>query len=240
VILIVSLVIAQNISKLVPKATPTPAPTKISPTPSQTSTPTPAPTPSLYPGEVTQYQGQNLTSIAGFLKELALHPDVAIDGTLNLNQATYRLTVNGIVNQTLTYTYDDAINNFTSYQQVSPLLCVEGWSVTMLWQGIRLSDLLQKAGANPNASTLIFSAPDGYSTSLPMDYVLQNNIILAYKVNNVTLPAAMGWPFMVIAQNQYGYKWIKWVDVVNVSNDSSFLGYWESQGYPNNATIISG
>jgi DMSO/TMAO reductase YedYZ molybdopterin-dependent catalytic subunit len=73
-----------------------------------------------------------------------------------------------------------------------------------------------------------------------MDYVLQNNIILAYKVNNVTLPAAMGWPFMVIAQNQYGYKWIKWVDVVNVSNDSSFLGYWESQGYPNNATIISG
>ena len=212
VILIVALIIVQNVSK-------------------------PSPTPSLYPGEVTQYQGQKLMSISGFLGDINLHPDVAIDGTQHINQTTYRLTVTGLVNKTLEFTYDDLVNNFTSYQQVGKLLCVEGWSVTMLWQGVAINDLLQEAGASPNSTTLIFTGSDGYTTALPLGYVVQNNLILAYKVNNVTLPAAAGFPLMLIAQNQYGYKWIKWVTEINVSNDSSYLGYWESQGYPNNATV---
>ena len=214
VILIVALFIVQEVSK-----------------PSSTSTP------SLYPGEVTQYQGQNLTSISDFLEDINQHPDVAIDGTQHINQTTYRLTVTGLVNNTLKYTYDDVVNNFPLYQQVGTLLCVEGWSVTMLWQGVLINDLLQEAGASPNATTLIFSASDGYTTELPLNYVVQNNLILAYKVNNVTLPAAAGFPLMLIAQNQYGYKWIKWVTSIDVSNDSSYLGYWESRGYPNNATV---
>ena len=214
VILIVALFIVQEVSK-----------------------PSPTPTPSLYPGEVTQYQGQNLTSINDFLEDIDQHPDVAIDGTQYINQTTYRLTVTGLVNNTLQYTYDDVVNNFQSYQQVGKLLCVEGWSVTMLWQGVLINDLLKEAGASPNATTLIFYASDGYTTALPLDYVVQNNLILAYKVNNVTLPAAAGFPLMLIAQNQYGYKWIKWVTKIDVSNDSSYLGYWESRGYPNNATV---
>ncbi len=212
VILIVALFIVQEVSK-------------------------PSPPPSLYPGEVTQYQGQNLTSINAFLEDINQHPDVAIDGTQHINQTTYHLTVTGLVNNTLELTYDDLVNNFQSYQQVGKLLCVEGWSVTMLWQGVPINDLLKEAGASPNATTLIFSASDGYTTALPLDYVVQNNLILAYKVNNVTLPAAAGFPLSLVAQNQYGYKWIKWVTEIDVSNDSSYLGYWESHGYPNNATV---
>ena len=85
----------------------------------------------------------------------------------------------------------------------------------------------------PSSST----PPTATTTALPLDYIVQNNLILAYKMNNVTLPAAAGFPFMLVAQNQYGYKWIKWVTEIDVSNDSSYLGYWESRGYPNNATI---
>jgi len=201
------------------------------------SKPSQAPPPSLYPGEVTQYQGQNLTSIIDFLGDINQHPDVAIDGTQYINQTTYRLSVTGLVSNTSEYTYDELINNFQSVQQVGTLLCVEGWSITMLWQGIPIQDLLQEAGASPNATTLIFYASDGYTTELPINYVVQNNLILAYKVNNVTLPAAAGFPLMLVAQNQYGYKWIKWVTRIDVSNDSSYLGYWESRGYPNNATV---
>jgi len=253
VILIVSLFIVQNISKPSPTATPSPTPTETSPAPTNMKTPTPTilPTPtmppqtpttstaptSLYPGEVTQYQGQNLTPINGFIEDIDQHPDVAIMGTQHINQATYRLTITGLVNKPSNYTYDDVVNNFSSYQQVVTLLCVEGWSVTMLWQGVSVYALLQASGVSPNATTIIFYAPDGYSTSLPLDYIVQNNIILAYKVNNVTLPATTGWPFMLIAQNQYGYKWIKWVTEIDASNDSSYQGYWESRGYPNNATI---
>jgi DMSO/TMAO reductase YedYZ molybdopterin-dependent catalytic subunit len=204
------------------------------------STPSQAPSSSIYPGEVTYYQGQNLTSISDFLGDINQHPDVAIDGTQYINQTTYRLAVTGLVSNTSEYSYNELVNNFQSVQQVSTLLCVEGWSVTMLWQGIPIQDLLQEAGASPNATTLIFYASDGYTTELPISYVVQNNLILAYKVNNVTLPAAAGFPLTLVAQNQYGYKWIKWITRIDVSNDSSYLGYWESRGYPNNATVNGG
>ncbi|MGD0450415.1 MAG: molybdopterin-dependent oxidoreductase [Candidatus Bathyarchaeia archaeon] len=259
VILLVSFFIVENGSKPspTPSSTPlptpsptySPSPTETSPTPTETSSPIPTTSPSqtptstpstgpfYYPGEVTQYQGENLDSVNTFLQLLITHPDVSINGVQNINQATYRLTVTDLVNKSLSYTYNDVVNNFTLYQQVDTLLCVEGWRVTCLWQGVLLSDLLKEAGISPNATTLIFSASDGYTTELPINYVMQNNIFLAYKMNNITLPAAAGWPFMLIVPNQYGYKWIRWVTQIDVSNDTSYLGYWESRGYPNDATI---
>ncbi|MGA3111819.1 MAG: molybdopterin-dependent oxidoreductase [Candidatus Bathyarchaeia archaeon] len=252
-VLIVSLFIVQNASKPSPSATPSPAPTASSPTPTGTTSPTPtvssSPTPSqiglpstvvptnFLPGEVSQYEGQSLTPITVFLYDLAQHPDVSIEGTQELSPSTYRLTVTGLVNHPVEYTYDEVVNNFTSYQNVATLFCVEGWDVTCLWQGVLLSDLINEAGVSPNATTLIFTASDGYTTSFPLDYALQTNMTLAYKMNNLTLTPAAGWPFMLIPQNQYGYKWIRWVTQIDVSNDSSYLGYWESRGYPNNATV---
>ena len=253
IILLVSFFVVHSASKPSTSATPSPPPSQTptstgttSPLPShiptptpvgQTPPPTPTPTPYLYPGEVTQYQGQTLTPISGFLNDLVLHPDVAIYGTQYLNQATYSLTVDGLVNNTSVYTYNDVINNFQSYQQVGTLLCVEDWSVTMLWQGVLVNDLINKAGVSPQATVVIFHCADGYTTALPLTYIVQNNIMIAYKMNNVTLPAQLGWPFTVVAQNQYGYKWANWVTEIEVSSDTGYLGYWESQGYPNDATV---
>ena len=120
---------------------------------------------------------------------------------------------------------------------MATLPCVEGWSVTLLWQGVPINDLLSRANVSPDATALIFLASDGYSTSLPLDYVKQNNITIAYKINNVTLTPRTGWPFFLVAKNQYGYKWIEWLTEINVSDDSNYLGYWESRGYPNDATV---
>ncbi len=249
-IIIVSFFIVQNSFKPSSKPTPTssPMPTRVSPTPTrassspttlqtQTPKPTPTPTQTLYQGEVTTYQGQDIDSISDFLQELASHPDVSIEGVQNINQSTYRLNVTDLVTHPLSLTYGDIVNNFTLQNDLAALSCVEGWSVTCLWQGVLVSDLLKEAGVNPSATTLIFTASDGYTTALPLNYTIQNNLILAYKINNVTLPAAAGFPLTIIVPNQYGYKWIMWVTQIDVSNDSSYLGYWESQGYPNNATI---
>jgi DMSO/TMAO reductase YedYZ molybdopterin-dependent catalytic subunit len=199
--------------------------------------PGPVPQPSSYPEEVTQYQGQNLTTISSFTQVIAAHPDVAIKGTQYVNQTAYRLAITGLVNNSLQYSYDEVINNFASYQQVATLPCVEGWSVTMLWGGVRISDLLQNSGVNPNATVAIFYASDGYTSALPLDYIAQNNIILAYKMNNVTLTPTAGFPLSLVVQSQYGYKWVKWVTEIEVSSNTGYLGYWESRGYPNNATV---
>jgi DMSO/TMAO reductase YedYZ molybdopterin-dependent catalytic subunit len=253
IILVISVVIIQNTPAPSSTPSPSPAPTGASPKPTITATPiataTPTatsastsilqstPAPSLYPGEVSLYQGLNLTPISDYIKYLTEHPDVAIAGAQNIDKATYHLAITGLVRSPVNYTYNDVVGNFNSTLQVATLPCVEGWSVTMLWQGVPISDLLQRVGVGPNATTLIFFASDGYSTSLPWDYVVQNNIMIAYKMNNVTLTPQLGWPFFLVANNQYGYKWIEWLTEINVSNDSNYLGYWESRGYPNDATV---
>ncbi len=78
---------------------------------------------------------------------------------------------------------------------------------------------------------------DGYSTSLPLDFVTNNNIMLAYKMNDVTLPPERGFPFELVAESKWGYKWIKWVNDIELSNDPSFEGYWEKRGYSNSGDL---
>jgi DMSO/TMAO reductase YedYZ molybdopterin-dependent catalytic subunit len=184
----------------------------------------------LYPTEIRQYQGQNLSSINNVYEN-------AIKGTQEINQTTYKLTLTGLVNGTIQSTYDDLVNNHQRYQKVITIYCVEGWNAKILWEGILVKDLLQEAGANQNASVVIFHASDGYTTALPLDYIIQNNIMIAYKMNGVTLTPKIGWPFMLVAESQYGYKWIKWLTEIEVSNNTNYLGYWESRGYPNDAKI---
>jgi DMSO/TMAO reductase YedYZ molybdopterin-dependent catalytic subunit len=185
----------------------------------------------IYTGEVRNYQGENLSSIADVYEN-------AIAGTQNINASTYRLTITGLVNQPLQLTYGDIVNGgFQRFQKVVNIYCVEGWNATILWEGVLVRDLLEAAGANMSASTVIFYAQDGYSTSLPLNYVVNRNIIIAYKMNNLTIPPERGFPFELVAESQYGYKWIKWLTQIEVSNNAGYLGYWESRGYPNNATI---
>ena len=184
----------------------------------------------VYPGEIRDYQGISLDSIADVKEN-------AIKGTQFINASTYRLAITGLVNKTLEYTYDQITNDFPKYQKVVPIYCVEGWSAKILWEGVLVSDLLKEAGVNSSAVGAIFYAVDGYSTELPLNYLTNSSIILAYKMNGLTMPAERGFPFELIAENQYGYKWIKWITQIELTDNPDYLGFWESRGYPNNATL---
>jgi DMSO/TMAO reductase YedYZ molybdopterin-dependent catalytic subunit len=187
--------------------------------------------------EVTQYQGQTLTTINTYIQYLYAHPDVAIKGVQNIDPSTYRLAITGMVNSPKSLTYDQVVNGFNPQLEVATLPCVEGWSITVLWQGVAITDLLDYTAIDPGANTIIFKAADDYTSSLPLDYIKENNLMIAYRMNNITLTPQLGWPFFLVATNQYGYKWVEWITEINVSNDSSYLGFWESRGYPNNATV---
>ena len=69
--------------------------------------------------------------------------------------------------------------------------------------------------------------------SLPLDYIIDNDIIIAYKMNDIALPPERGFPFELVAEDKWGYKWIKWVTKIELSNDPNYRGYWESRGYNN-------
>jgi len=184
----------------------------------------------LYPEEIRDYEGQELSSIGDFREN-------SIRGPQQLNASTYRLAITGLVNKTLEYRYEDLITGFQKWQKVVTLHCVEGWSVKILWEGFLLKDLLNETEIDPNATIVIFYAYDGYSTSLPLDYIIKNNILIAYKMNGLTLPPERGFPFQLVAESKYGYKWIKWITRIELSANEVYRGYWESRGWPNDADI---
>ena len=201
-----------------PSATPTP------PAASQLTTAT-----DLGKVEINSYKGKRLDAVG---KE----PENSIKGPQHVDIATYRLAITGLVKTPLSLRYGD-VTAMPAFQKVTTLDCVEGWSVTYLWTGVRLKDLLERAGYDVNAKVVIFKCYDGYTTSLPLDFIVNRNILLAYKMNGVVMPPERGFPFQVVAEDQLGYKWAKWVTEIQISNDTTYRGYWEQRGYDNTATI---
>lgn len=184
----------------------------------------------LKPVEVKEYQGENLSSINAFREN-------SIKGPQYVDKEKYQLAVNGLVANARDYTYDQVISSYKSYKKVVTLDCVEGWSVKILWEGILLKDLLAEAKPSPTAKTVIFHAYDGYTTSLPLDYVINKNLLLAYKMNDVTLPPERGFPFQLVAESKWGYKWIKWITRIELSDNVNYKGYWEERGYSNSGNL---
>jgi DMSO/TMAO reductase YedYZ molybdopterin-dependent catalytic subunit len=180
--------------------------------------------------EVREYEGQKISSINEFREN-------SIKGPQYIDNESYRLMISGLVKNALELTYDEAITEHRIYEKVVTLHCVEGWSVTILWEGILLKDLFNKVQVEPQATTAIFYAYDGYSTSLPVDYIIENDVLIAYKINGVVLPPERGFPFQLVAESKWGYKWIKWITNIELSEDENYRGYWESRGYSNDANL---
>jgi DMSO/TMAO reductase YedYZ molybdopterin-dependent catalytic subunit len=174
--------------------------------------------------EVQQYHGQRLDPISA----LQLN---TIKGTQYIEVKTYRLHVYGLVSKPAYYTYGAVLSGETTYTKVVRLDCVEGWSATILWEGVLLSDVIDRSHPSADATTVVFHGADGYTTSLPLSFIRTHKILLAYKMNGVTIPPEQGFPFMVVAEDHWGYKWAKWVTGIELSNDPKYLGYWEQRGY---------
>jgi DMSO/TMAO reductase YedYZ molybdopterin-dependent catalytic subunit len=183
--------------------------------------------------EVRSYQGTTLSTIGSFREN-------SIKGPQKVDEASYRLAVTGLVNSPGNYTYREVLEGFPSYSKVVTLHCVEGWDVTILWEGVQVRDLIRRAGPAPGANTVVFTARDGYTTSFPLAYLMDRDIVMAYRMNNVTLPAERGFPFQLVAEEKWGYKWIKWIEKIELTSDPSYRGYWEQRGYSNTGNLDQG
>jgi DMSO/TMAO reductase YedYZ molybdopterin-dependent catalytic subunit len=180
--------------------------------------------------EIREYQGEKLSSIFDFREN-------SIKGPQYIDKENYTLKITGLINKQKNYSYEDILNNFNRYEKVVTLYCVEGWSTKILWEGILLNDILNEVEPKVDGKIIIFHASDGYTTSLNLDYIKENNIILAYKMNNVTLPPERGFPFQLVAESKWGYKWIKWITEIEISENEYYKGYWESRGYSNKGNL---
>jgi len=179
--------------------------------------------------EINEYEGEKLGSIEDFREN-------SIKGIQEVEIEEYRLIVDGLVDNKQEYKYS-VLQEKEHIKKVITLNCVTGWSVKALWEGIPLKSIFKEVEVKDEANTVIFYSPDGYTTSLPLSFIMENNIMIADKVNDVQLPTRQGFPFQLIAEQKYGYKWIRWINRIELSSDSEYLGYWESKGYSNSANL---
>ena len=179
--------------------------------------------------EVTEYEGKDLSSLTDFREN-------SIKGPQYINNDVYTLTIDGLVEQPNSLTYDEVLDN-QKYTKVVTLHCVEGWSVDILWEGILLADLFEAVDIQESADTVIFHSEDGYSTALPLQTIMDRQLMIAYKMNGVVLPPERGFPFQLVAEDKLGYKWIKWITRIELSDDANYKGYWEQRGFDNEADV---
>ena len=158
-------------------------------------------------------------------------------GYPSFSASAYRLSIGGMVNSPVSMNIDDilrhpAVTERRFYQ------CVTGWTVPdATWTGIRLSTLLDRVQAHPDAHAVKFYSFDGlYTESLTIEQARHPDVLLAYKLDHKPLSQAQGAPLRLVVPGMYGYKFIKWVDRVELI-PQPIDGYWEQNGYDRNAYI---
>ena len=146
----------------------------------------------------------------------------------------WHLEVGGLVETPLRFSWQQYLE-LPRVESVSDFHCVEGWTVPdCRWEGVLFCTLAQKAGAKPDAQFVYVECEDGYTTNMPLDVAMDEDVLLADGLNGETLPERYGGPVRLIVPKKYAYKSAKWVRRIEfVPGDR--LGYWEQRGYSNTA-----
>jgi DMSO/TMAO reductase YedYZ molybdopterin-dependent catalytic subunit len=159
--------------------------------------------------------------------------------------ALYRLKVTGLVEQEREFTLNE-LRSMPARSQVTRHDCVEGWSCIAKWTGTLLGPVLDQAGVKPDARFVVFhcydimgsglSGPEPYYESCDLIDAYHPQTILAYGLNDETLPVANGAPVRVRIERALGYKQPKYVHTIELVDSFAAIGggkggYWEDHGY---------
>lgn len=163
-------------------------------------------------------------SVAGF------NPDIALP--------EYRLAVTGRVDTELDLGYDELLER-PMVGMTKDFQCVTGWRVPDVeWAGVKVADILDEAGAATDATHVRFFSYDGvYTTTLSMEQARRDDVIVATKMLGEDVTQAHGGPVRLYVAPMYGYKSLKWLAGMEVTNQADPPGFWEVRGYDTDAWV---
>jgi hypothetical protein len=136
------------------------------------------------------------------------------EGTPAIDQAAWRLRVDGAVDRPLELSLDE-LRALGLHDWPAVLDCTGGWAMETSWQGVPLSTVLDAAGARPSASTINVRSVTGWGASMSVDEA--RGTLLATGVAGAELPAPNGAPCRLVVPNRRGLDWVKWVAEIAVS-----------------------
>jgi len=151
--------------------------------------------------------------------------------------ATYRLAVTGNVSRELTLTTKD-LKTRPRTRLTADFQCVTGWRVPHVrWEGVRLSELLDEAGADSDQMGVQFVSYDGtYTESLSMTQARRADVLVVDTLDGEPIGRAHGGPVRMLIAPMYGYKSCKWLSEIRVTS-KVIPGYWERLGYDQDAWV---
>ena len=152
------------------------------------------------------------------------------------NPQTWDLRVTGLVNQEKRWTYEEFMA-LPRTKVTADIHCVTTWSLLgSEWEGVSVRDLLRLGDIQikPEARYVMQHCDGGYTTNLPIEIFLDNDVLLCYRRNGEDITPDHGWPLRLVVPKRYFWKSAKWVRSLEFMERDQ-LGFWENLGYNNNA-----
>ena len=143
------------------------------------------------------------------------------DNPAPIDKDGWRLKVSGLVEQKLDLSLADLTDRNGSLK--ATLDCTGGWHSTQEWDGVPLLDVLERAGADPDARSVAVRSITGYQRRFTMEEARE--YLLATHVGGEPLWHGHGSPVRLVAPGKRGFEWVKWVTSVHVSDAPS---WWQS------------
>jgi DMSO/TMAO reductase YedYZ molybdopterin-dependent catalytic subunit len=155
-----------------------------------------------------------------------------------VDAAKWSLTIDGLVERPLRISYDE-LRQLEPYETHLTLECISNpiggrYIGNAHWRGTRLRPLLDRAGVRPEAVYAVCFAADGFSSGHPVLRMLRYDNFLAYEMNGEPLLREHGFPLRILLSGKYGMKMPKWLTRIEFV-DREYLGFWERQGWSNDA-----
>jgi DMSO/TMAO reductase YedYZ molybdopterin-dependent catalytic subunit len=142
--------------------------------------------------------------------------------------------VEGLVGNPLRLTYEEFLK-LPKVLRVTDFHCVTGWSkLDNKWEGVSFKTISDLVKPLKEAKYVTAFAEGGYTTSLPLEGLLDDDVLLAYIWDDKPLTPEHGGPLRLVVPKKYAYKSAKWVRKLRFTEEQE-LGYWEKRGYSNTA-----
>ena len=151
-----------------------------------------------------------------------------------ISTADWRLRVFGLVQNELDLDWA-AYKALPQISDISDFHCVTRWSqLDMDWQGVLARDALALAMPLNNAKFVTLHGYDGYTTNLPLEALLDDDVIIAHSVLGQILTKDHGGPVRMVVPKRYAWKGAKWLKAIEL-HEHDKRGFWEVRGYHNEA-----
>jgi DMSO/TMAO reductase YedYZ molybdopterin-dependent catalytic subunit len=132
----------------------------------------------------------------------------------------WRLRIHGEVERETDFSYEEILVLGAAVRQAT-LDCTGGWYTVQRWSGVLVAALLEQAGLENGARSLLIRSTTGYTRRFPLDEA--GDLLLATHVGDEKLSAGHGFPLRLVAPGHRGYNWVKWISEVEVSSDPAWL-----------------